>query len=370
MTILKFIFNGPLVQFLFLHQNFVSFIIVSMNTINYKERINYILAGFPDYVFSYFMYCDGTLDRSPKTMIGYAYDIKTFFDFMIERNPLVTAYSDITYSVLNKLKPQDIQEYMSYLRSYEDDGKIVNNAASSRARKLSCLRSFFQYLFMYGDLKTNPAKLIETPRIRKKKQSRLDIDEVNQLIENVASGSGLTDEQLIYYKRTQYRDTAIIVLILYSGIRVSEVSNLDLGDIDRKNKTIKVIRKGGNEDTVYVSDTVINVIDAYIEFERKPFDDGNQALFLSSRNQMDTRLTTRSIERLVRKYGQTVNATKKTTPHSLRRTFGTKLYNETGDIFLTATALGHKDAKVTMDAYTEIQESRKDLIRKVNYDSE
>lgn len=335
---------------------------------NYKTRLNCILEGCPDYVMLYFQYCEGTLDRSPKTMIGYAYDIKTFFDFLIERNPLITSYSNITYSVLNKLKPQDIQEYMSYLRSYSDRNKTIRNTASSRARKLSCLRSFFQYLYVYGNLRSNPAKLIDTPHITKKKQSRLDPDEVNQLIENAENCSGFSEEQTKYCVRAKYRDTAILILILYSGIRVSEVSNLDLDDIDRKNLCIKVLRKGGNEDIVYVSKDVIDTIDLYIQFERKPFDDANRALFLSSRNSMDTRLTARSIQRIVKKYGQTVNSAKKITPHSLRRTFGTELHNETGDLLLTATALGHKNIEVTAANYVELRDERKALIRNVHYD--
>ena len=334
----------------------------------YKEQLNTILEGFPDYVFMYFNYCDGTLDRSTRTMIGYAYDIRTFYDFLIDVNPLLHKYSDINYDVLNKLTPVDLQEYMSYVKSYSKNGKQTQNIATSRARKLSCLRSFFHYLFTYGGLNNNPAKLIDSPRIHQKKKPRLDESEVNDLIDNVTNCDGITPKQEAYCKRSTCRDTAIILLFLYSGIRVSEMVNLDLDDVDDKNDTIKVIRKGGDEDIVYIPKHVIRAINHYIKFERRPFDDANRALFLSSRRTCDTRLTARSIERIIEKFTQNVT-TKNVTPHTLRRTFGTQLQNETGDLYLTAIALGHKSIETSARHYVELKEEKKEKIRELKYNS-
>ena len=326
-----------------------------------KEKLNLIVNEFPEYAKDYFNYCEGTLDRSMNTLLGYAYDIRVFYQFLINNNPLLNDIKNISIQDLNNLTVKDIQEYMSYLRSYtNEDGENKTNEASSRARKLSSLRSYMQYLFVFDDLNINLARLIETPKIRKKQESRLDHDEATELIQNVEYGAGLSERQQKFTKKTSLRDTAIITLFLGSGIRVSELVGLNLSDIDNKNKTVKVTRKGGNEDIVYVGKSVLQSINEYINFERNP-DTDNDALFLSSRGSSSNRLTVRSVERIVKKYGQTIG--RDIGCHSLRRSFGTGLYNETGDIHLTANALGHKNIQVTADHYAEIREDRKSFVK-------
>ena len=334
--------------------------------LNKELQLKSILKELPPYVSDYFDYCSGTQDRSVNTMLGYAYDIRTFFKFLIKNNPAITDMNSISMQVLNQLTPRDIQEYMSYLRNYTEENRIVSNQASARARKLSALRSFMQYLFMFGNLDSNPAKLIDTPKIHKKKQNRLNEEEVVQLLNNVSSKEGLTDREKTFAQRTTYRNIAIMVMLCGTGIRVSELTKLNLEDIDFKKSFLKVTRKGGNEDIVYFGREVARVLQEYIEFERQPYDDNNTALFLSSRHGVSTRLSSRQIERIVKRYGYTLSSIKKITPHTLRRSFGTQLYNETGDIYMVADALGHKNVQVTADHYTEIRKERKELVRMIS----
>lgn len=329
------------------------------------ENLKLLLDKFPEYCRDYFIYCDGTLDRSALTMLNYAYDLNTFFTFLLSANPSLKSMKDITLDVLDSLRPKDIQEYMFYLKNYEKTykkgEKIITNDASARARKLSSLRSFYQYYFRNGDISNNPAKVIDSPSIHKKKLPKLDKDEVTELIDGVAYGTALTDRQKPYAANTRYRDYAIILLLVGTGIRVSELVGLDLDDIDWKNNEIRIIRKGGDEDIVPLPEEVSYALMDYIEQEREPYDDLNRALFLSSRNDHE-RLTTRSVERLVKKYGKNAIATKKVTPHTLRRTFGTNMYNQSRDIYLTAQALGDSSIEVVQHHYVELQSSARDDI--------
>lgn len=330
---------------------------------NKENQLNSILESLPTYVSEYFDYCSGTKDRSINTMIGYAYDLTVFFKFLTEKNPTISNFDDITIDFLSQLTPNDIAEYMSYLRSYESGAK--SNQGSSRARKLSSLRSFMQYLFAFKGLASNPAKMIDTPDIHKKKQSRLDPEEMAQLLQNVENASNLSKRQKQFAGKSTFRDYAIIVLLSGTGIRVSELVNIKLSDIDFNKNVVKVLRKGGNEDFVYFGDVVSNALQDYIEFERNKNAE-TKTLFLSSRGSADTPITTRAVERLIKKFGHTVSTVKKITPHTLRRSFGTELYNQTGDIYMVADALGHRNVQVTVDHYTEIRKERKETIRTVS----
>ena len=341
---------------------------------NYKEEkaqsarnnLKKLLSTFPEYCKDYFQYCDGTLNRSALTMLGYAYNLNTFFQYLVNANPGISSIKSITFDILNNITPRDIQEYLFYLKGYQDAcGKYVSNDASARSRQLSTLRSFYQYYYTFGGVNVNPAKLVETPRIHHKRKAKLDNDEVASLVEGTLTGEALDDKKKKYAEHTKYRDMAIVTLLLGTGIRVSELVGIDLEDIDWKNKGIKVIRKGGNEDVVYFGQSVEDAIRDYIQLERCSFDDEIRALFIGSRSSKE-RLSARSVERIVKKYAAGTVPSKKITPHSLRRTYGSFLYNETGDIYVTADALGHANIEVTAKYYSEISDSRKKEIKGIS----
>lgn len=326
------------------------------------EKIQDILSELPLYCRDFFDYCDGTLNRSAATLFQYAHDIKTFFNFLLEQNPLINTYNDITLDFLDELTPRDIQEYMSYLRNHKDHitGKMLSNDASARARKLSSLRSFYQYYFTFAGLHQNPAKLISSPKIHNKKQSRLDSEETKEFLNNIKSSS-LDDKKCPYAKRTELRDSAIIALLAGTGIRVSELVGIDLKDIDWEHNCIKIIRKGGNEDIVYFGEEIKKYLKNYIENER-PSDVDTPALFLSSRS-VKERLMPRSVERVVSKYAAATLPSKKITPHSLRRTFGTNYYEKSSDLYAVADALGHKNIQVTKDHYADVSDRKKQQVK-------
>ena len=346
----------------------IRFIISNMKEdVKYKkqQQLNKLKADLPDYVKEYISYCEGTLNRSYNTMISYIYNIRQFFQFLIDQNPLITGYDDITIDMLNQIDALDMQDYMSYLRLHKSETKTIQNEAKSRAQRLSCMRHFFQYLSIYKGLSVNTAKLLDRPKANSKKKQPLTSEETVELLNNVKACVG-KPESSFYLENTKYRNIAIITTLAYTGIRVSELCNLNLDDIHRDTMTIHVTRKGGDDDEVIINDEVRKAIDRYIDFERQPYDDANRALFLSSRHATGERLSVRSVERMIKAYGDTIG--EHVTPHTLRRTFGTKLYNQTGDLYLTATALGHKNIQTTKDFYTTMSEERKQLIRGINYE--
>ena len=168
----------------------------------------------------------------------------------------------------------------------------------------------------------------------------------------------MTDRQRKFHEKTKKRDAAIITLLLGTGIRVSECVGLDIEDLDFRNNGIKVYRKGGNEMIVYFGDEVARALQIYLE-ERKtvtPIAGHEHALFYSTQRK---RINVKSVENLVKKYTGQITTTKKITPHKLRSTYGTALYQETGDIYLVADVLGHKDVNTTKKHYAAMSDQRR-----------
>lgn len=196
------------------------------------------------------------------------------------------------------------------------------------------------------------------PKLHESEIIRLDSDEVERLLDEVESGDNLTKSQKKYHDKTKLRDTALLTLLLGTGMRVSECVGIDINDVDFKNSGIKVRRKGGYEAIVYFGDEVEIALLNYLEYRNtiKPVAGHENALFLSLQNK---RISVRSVENLVKKYSGLITTLKHITPHKLRSTYGTNLYKETGDIYLVADVLGHKDVNTTRKHYAAIEDRRR-----------
>ena len=221
------------------------------------------------------------------------------------------------------------------------------------------MRSFYSYYFKHEMIKTNPTVLIDMPKIHEKAIVRLDADEVALLLDYVEHcGDTLTGQKKAYYEKTKERDLALITLLLGTGIRVSECVGLDLEDLDFKNNAVKVTRKGGNEMFVYFGPEVEKALMSYLTVREKivPVSGHEHALFYSTQRK---RIGIQAVENLVKKYAREVTTAKKITPHKLRSTYGTALYQETGDIYLVADVLGHKDVNTTRKHYAAIDDARR-----------
>lgn len=310
------------------------------------DKLNELLLEMPDYCKQYFNYAIGTRNMSSTTLVAYFYDLRSFYTFLLKANPILTDVKDISLDVLEQLRPMDIEEYLSYCAG------PLSNDARTRRRKLAALRSFYHYYYKNGLIKNNPAKLTDGPKKEKVVKPRLDTNEISDLLDGTVTGDALTDRQKIFAKRTRLRDSAIIALFIGTGMRVSELVGIDLDDIDFKHMTVKVNRKGGKEQNIHFGEAVARYLEDYIKFERNAYDDANRALFISYQGERE-RLTVRSVERIVKKYGKG-SVAKNVTPHTLRRSYGTQLYREKNDIYLVSKALGHSEIQVTAEHYMDI----------------
>lgn len=331
------------------------------NDIQNTLKLREVLSTLPDFCKDYFRAIDTT--TTTKTRISYAYDIRIFFQFLLDSNPAFKDYTlkDFKVDVLDQIKAVDLEEYMEYLKVYQtrDKDKTETNGERGLKRKISALRSFYAYYYKREQIHTNPTVLIDVPKIHQKTIVRLDTDEVAMLLDYIEHcGESLSGQKRVYYEKTKERDLALVTLLLGTGIRVSECVGLDIEDVDFKNNGIRVTRKGGNEMIVYFGEEVATALKNYLEVRSgiTPVAGHEHALFYSTQRR---RMGVQAVENLVKKYARQITTTKKITPHKLRSTYGTALYQETGDIYLVADVLGHRDVNTTKKHYAAIDDNRR-----------
>lgn len=304
---------------------------------------------------------------STLTRLAYAYDFRLFFQYLISENPV---FSDIEPRFmqeedLRKIKKRDIDGFQDYLTQYyvtdEDSGEshLVQNHELGIMRKLSSLRSLFDFLFKNEYVEANVATLISLPKLHEKPILCLEAHEMQKLLDTVATGEGLSDRQQKLLKFTRARDTAMLLLFLGTGIRVSECVGINLEDIDFDLGAFLVTRKGGDQSILYFPEQVGEALQAYLAQREQiiPMEGHEDALFLSLQKR---RITQRAVQNLVKKYAQVAAPLKrKISPHKLRSTFGTNLYQQTGDIYLVADVLGHSDVNTTRRHYAAMSDAHK-----------
>lgn len=319
------------------------------------ETIDRLLQeDLPPFCLDYFMGIDSV--TSTLTRLNYAHDLKIFFDFMCKkRYGKNKAVKDISLFDLENITNNDIEYFLVYLSHYEYSG--VNHSCNERAkaRKLSSVRAMFKYFFNKGQISVDNSAKVSTPKLHEKPIIRLDGNEIYGIIDTAESGNGLSPHQHAWHEKNKVRDTAIIILFLGTGIRISELVGLNNVDLNFKDNSFLVTRKGGNKSILFFDDDVAAALIRYLDYKSEcglPNGD-DDALFLSSQK---TRITVRAVENLVQKYAKIVSPLKKISPHKLRSTYGTQLYKATGDIYIVADVLGHKDVNTTRKHYAAISE--------------
>lgn len=255
---------------------------------------------------------------SDHTLRAYGKDLKEFFSF-IDKKP-----KDIDYL--------DIRGFLASLHHRR-------LKKSSIARKLASIRSFYKYLHREGHVKKNPAKLISLPKVPKDLPRFLDIDEVFSLMDKPEGDT---------FKAT--RDKAILELLYSSGLRVSELTSLDISDLDNKESLIRVKGKGKKERIVPVGSKAIDAIQNYLPERISLRKKSSPALFLNNRG---GRLTQRSVRRILLHYSRMINLKGDLSPHTLRHTFATHLLHEGADLRSIQELLGHSSLSTTQ-RYTHV----------------
>ena len=299
------------------------------------DKIDELLDGLPFFCEDFFR---GVETRtSTLTRLNYVYDLRIFFDFLVKKKFRNKSIQDLTLEDLEQVTDTDVEIFL---------------------RKLSTVRSLFKYFFNKGLISVNNVAKVPTPKLHDKEIIRLESNEVSSLLDTAEMGNGLSRHAEGYHEKTKIRDTAILTLFLGTGIRISELVGLNDESIDFSNNSFIVTRKGGNQAILYFSEEVGDALGAYMaQKEEDPrIPQAEHALFLSLQYK---RITVRAVENLVKKYAKIVSPLKKITPHKLRSTYGTALYRETGDIYIVADVLGHKDVNTTRKHYAAITEERR-----------
>lgn len=289
-------------------------------------------------------YMDTIKGKSKNTIHEYHYDLRSFFRFLKLHYKLVPANSefdtisiiDLDMDFIKKISLSDLYAFMSYL-SIDKSNKVA-----SRARKVACIKSFFNYLTTKAKvLEINPAKELEAPKIGKRIPKYLNVDESKQLL-NAIDGNN------------KERDYAIITLFLNCGLRLSELVSLNLSQISSDKMT--VIGKGNKERTVYLNHACKNALNEYMRVRPRENLKDKNALFLSERKQ---RISTRTVQVIVKKYIELAGLdASKYSPHKLRHTAATLMYQYgNADIRSLQEILGHESVSTT-EIYTHINKEQ------------
>ncbi|MBQ3502211.1 MAG: tyrosine-type recombinase/integrase [Clostridia bacterium] len=329
------------------------------------RQLNIVLDELPSFCNIYFV---GVASRTtPLTRLNYARDLKIFFMYLTNFEPVFFNKSnkDIQIEDLNKIDSLMIERFVAYLMSYDNEqGVIRSNSDRGLARKLSSVRSFFQFMFDKDLVASNVVTKVKMPKIIKKDIIKLETEEVNELLKTSETLQGFSEHQQKYNERFIPRDNAMLALFLGTGIRVSELVGLNVNDIDFKYNSFKVTRKGGNQAILYFSDEIKDALVKYLELRDSfKLPETEKALWISIQGK---RMGVRSVENLVKKYARISAPLKKISPHKLRSTYGTHLYEATKDISVVAEVLGHSDVNTTKKYYASISENiRKEVADKV-----
>lgn len=283
---------------------------------------------FTNYISEFEGYLKIEKNASVYTIDSYMKDIYDFVDFMKIIN--IYAIEEVTYI--------NIRKYLAYLNEKKYAKKTI-------ARKVSSLRSFFRFLVRENYLEVNPFLMVSTPKIEKKLPNFLYEDEITELI----NAPDLSKELGI-------RDRAILEILYASGIRVSELVTININSVDFGNQILLVFGKGSKERYVNIGQYASEALKLYLNDARpklKPQNDEN-AVFI---NRYGSRLSDRSVRRMINKYINQISVTKKVSPHTLRHTFATHLLNSGADLRSVQELLGHVNISTTQ-IYTHVTKER------------
>ncbi|MNW54736.1 Tyrosine recombinase XerS [compost metagenome] len=335
---------------------------------HYMQRIDEKLSDLPWYVTEFIDSKKRTL--SPTTLLNYCHDYIIFFDWLVTENLTSTSRKEIKLESLESLTVREVENFLSFLDYQLGNTKLTIN------RKLSSLKSLFDYL--QNKAETSDLK----PYIQRNVMAKMDLIAIKESQETIANriegkilreddfeafrqfvaydfGEKYKEKKRIYnfHQFNRERDTAIVSLILGSGLRLSEVAGINLEDLDINKALVRVIRKGDKEQYVYFSKQALFDLESYLHIRASRYvpEKNENYLFIAApvgRKGKSRRLTQRSIEKLIEKYAIAFGKPSLTV-HSLRHSFATRYHLENNDVPRLKNQLGHSSIQTTM-IYTHL----------------
>ena len=300
-----------------------------------EKQMQEKLANLPKIFTDFYYYLS---NKSYLTRYNYINHIKEFMDFVTNGKDTEDFYKNVT--------PFDINRYMSSIKTYQTKSGIRKTSDSALAAHWSSLNAFYNFLYLNDIVPANIVLKTERPKIKDEKHKEsLTKKEIKNMKKNIENNR---------HHKNINRDQLIFALGITTGLRVSAISQLNLEDLDLEHNRLQVIEKGGKYRIIEFGDNLKEMFNAYLIDREKYYGNvDSNALFLS---QEKTRLSIYQINRLMAKYAKNITD-KHVTPHTLRRTSATQLYNKTGDIYLVGNHLGHADISTTK-RYISIDEEK------------
>jgi integrase/recombinase XerD len=272
---------------------------------------------------------------SVNTLIAYRNDLQQFLRFLREESSgrtAVTTWPDVSR--------QDLIAFILYLKGERE------YSSATVARKVAAVKSFFHYMLTERLVAEDPSASLDSPKVRKYLPKAISKEEVDRLLAAPAAVDSARGR----------RDRAILELLYATGMRVSEVVNLDVGDVDPASGTVRCIGKGNKERVIPIYDRAIKAVEEYLERARlqllkKP---DERALFLNHRG---NRLTRQGLWLIIKRYVEGLGIKTPVTPHTLRHSFATHLLNGGADLRNVQELLGHANISTTQ-VYTQVSSDR------------
>lgn len=322
------------------------------------EKTNQIVRLLPKFCKTYFNHLK-IIGKSQRTRLQYAYDLRRFCDYLLDYKMIRKKdfKSSNAKDVLEPITLEDLQNYVNSLEYSKTNSTTKVLSPSTKARKISSLKSFFKYYYKIGAIDKNPADLLESPKVPDKQLTILNRKEISRMLKNISKPTnGL--------QMLSLRNYAIAMLFFGTGIRLSELIGIDISDINFEKSSILVTRKGGDLDVVYFGPEVKDALKNYIQNGREQLlnsKSDRNALFISKKHR---RMSVRAVEEMISSYAKAAGIEGKVSPHALRRSYGTYLYDVTGDIFLVSSALHHASIETTRKHYIRMSDNHKKIAAK------
>ena len=311
-----------------------------------KKNLEIIKRISENYPKELLLYINSLSRKTSYTKMVYIRYVGKFLDYMkqiLKLNP----YKIDNY---NKIKPMHIDGYMETIK-YNKNGK--ENSGMYRNAQLAAINGYFNFLAMNGIIKLNPCINIENPKDNKEhKIITISDNDLDIIINNIQHGTGSIKAKSTQEK-WKNRDIALVTLGITTGLRISAIVGIDINDINMREKTITVTEKGDIQKTIYIGNKTMTALKKWIKDRRFMVDENEKALFICQGNH---RISVRAVENRFKKLSEATG--KKITPHKMRATCATRLYEQTGDIYLVQQQLGHKNIENTK-RYARVSEQKR-----------
>ncbi len=328
----------------------------------------------PRFMNGFFAYLRGNV--LPMTRLAYLRDIRLFCDYLISETDLTDAEApkDLRETDFDKIQGIDVNMFLDYCRSYEIEREknrhVYQNDHRALSRKKSSLSVLFKHLYREGYVSrniTDSFNPIKVPKPGEREIKSLQDDEVMKMLDAVVTGENLTKKEHAYWKKTRYRDKAVLLLFLTYGLRISELQQLNISSFNFNREEFLIYRKRGKESIMPLNKTARKAVLEYIELERAQDDaidpEHRDALFLSLQKK---RMTERQIREMVKKYtsiGLETSRSAGYSPHKLRATAATSLIGRGNSIYDVQALLDHDNVTTTQLYADRQRNTRRDLLK-------